>query len=383
MSADASDPNDWTLTVGCAVFGHVDADKSDGVKRLGYPSADGVAVDNTLDLGGLDGSATGPASSCAGRTAKMTSRARLGLRRSRGRVVACPMCSSRRRSRSQTQLLRQRAALRGASCGPPSRSRPPRPDTSRPTEGRRLPTWRNWPSRESADSALLAWTVVSEPRCPVLRACNRSAASAPHTSPTTMWSGRCRKAWRTRSRILTAPCGKPRASNRSQFGASIRSSRVSSMAAIRSSLGSSSMRAFRSVVLPLPVPPLTRMFQQVYNTRSASSRTFTASAPCSTSAPSRRVSQTAARCWRRTGWWMGRRSPRASLRPGAHPGWASWPGSGHRTSVLPCRRVRGKRHAWRFAVKKKRFSVKQITSALQQVARSVAATRSAINDPDP
>ncbi len=40
--------------------------------------------------------------------------------------------------------------------------------------------------RERADSALLAWMVVSEPPWPVLRACSRSAASPPLTSPTTM-----------------------------------------------------------------------------------------------------------------------------------------------------------------------------------------------------
>ena len=43
------------------------------------------------------------------------------------------------------------------------------------------------------------------------------------------------------------------------------------------------MRALRSVVLPLPVPPLTRIFRRVCNTRSASCRTCAGSAPCSTS----------------------------------------------------------------------------------------------------
>ena len=42
------------------------------------------------------------------------------------------------------------------------------------------------------------------------------------------------------------------------------------MATIRSSSGRSSMRALSSVVLPLPVPPLTRMFRRVCKTRSAS-----------------------------------------------------------------------------------------------------------------
>ena len=52
------------------------------------------------------------------------------------------------------------------------------------------------------------------------------------------------------------PLRHPRASNRTQCGRSMRSSKVSSMATIRSSSGSRSMSALRSVVLPLPVPPL-------------------------------------------------------------------------------------------------------------------------------
>ena len=40
--------------------------------------------------------------------------------------------------------------------------------------------------RDKALSALLACTVVSDPPWPVLRACSRSAASPPRTSPTTM-----------------------------------------------------------------------------------------------------------------------------------------------------------------------------------------------------
>ena len=57
--------------------------------------------------------------------------------------------------------------------------------------------------RDSAELALLACTVVSDPPWPVLSACSRSAASPPRTSPTTMWSGRWRSACRTRSRIDT------------------------------------------------------------------------------------------------------------------------------------------------------------------------------------
>ena len=69
--------------------------------------------------------------------------------------------------------------LRGASCGSPGRCRPPRPGRSRPTGDRRRPAFAQLAKQDRALSALFAWTVVSEPPCPVLRACNRSAASPP------------------------------------------------------------------------------------------------------------------------------------------------------------------------------------------------------------
>ena len=56
------------------------------------------------------------------------------------------------------------------------------------------------------------------------------------------------------------------------------------------------MSALRSVVLPLPVPPLTRIFRRVCNIRSAPCRTCAESAPCATrSAAEKPVSRTAAR----------------------------------------------------------------------------------------
>ena len=55
------------------------------------------------------------------------------------------------------------------------------------------------------------------------------------------------------------------ASNRTQFEWSMRSSSVSSIATMRSSTGSSSMRALSKVVLPDPVPPETRMLRRVIN----------------------------------------------------------------------------------------------------------------------
>ena len=79
---------------------------------------------------------------------------------------------------------------------------------------------------------------------------------------------------------MSAPCCNPRASNRMRFGESMRSSKVSSMATIRWSSGMRAMSTLSSVVLPLAVPPLTRILRRVCNTRSASSRMCAGSAPC-------------------------------------------------------------------------------------------------------
>ena len=59
--------------------------------------------------------------------------------------------------------------------------------------------------RDSASRGLLACTVVSEPSWPVFMAWSMSSASPPRTSPTTMRSGRMRRALRTRSRMVIAP----------------------------------------------------------------------------------------------------------------------------------------------------------------------------------
>ena len=135
--------------------------------------------------------------------------------------------------------------------------------------------------RESAERALLACTVVSDPPWPVFSACSRSAASPPLTSPTTMWSGRWRSAWRTRSRIDTGVPRTRRFPPRSAGSSSrsILSSSVSSMATIRSSSGRSSIRAFSSVVLPEPVPPETRMFRRDRSASRATRNTFSGRAP--------------------------------------------------------------------------------------------------------
>ena len=65
----------------------------------------------------------------------------------------------------------------------------------------------------------------------------------------------------SRSRIVTAPSCRPLASKRTQLARSMRSSKVSSIATMRSSTGSSSMRALSKVGLPDPVPPETRMLR--------------------------------------------------------------------------------------------------------------------------
>ena len=68
--------------------------------------------------------------------------------------------------------------------------------------------------RDRASRGVLAWTVVSEPSWPVFMACSMSRASSPRTSPTTMRSGRIRRAlttsWRWRMAPLPFDVGRPR-----------------------------------------------------------------------------------------------------------------------------------------------------------------------------
>ena len=59
-------------------------------------------------------------------------------------------------------------------------------------------------TRRRASAGPLAWQVDRHPPWPVFMACTMSSASAPRTSPTTMRSGRMRRAARTRSRTPTA-----------------------------------------------------------------------------------------------------------------------------------------------------------------------------------
>ncbi len=52
---------------------------------------------------------------------------------------------------------------------------------------------------------VLAWIVPIEPSWPVFIACSRSNTSGPRTSPTMMRSGRMRRQFLTRSRMVISP----------------------------------------------------------------------------------------------------------------------------------------------------------------------------------
>jgi hypothetical protein len=113
-------------------------------------------------------------------------------------------------------------------------------------------------SRRSAPSAVLAWMVPTPPGWPVPQALSRSSASLPRTSPIGMRSGRRRSDDFTRSESEATPS---LVRSATRFGAAHCSSRVSSISTTRSEVfATSASKAFVSVVLPVEVPPATRMF---------------------------------------------------------------------------------------------------------------------------
>ena len=59
--------------------------------------------------------------------------------------------------------------------------------------------------RDSASRGQLACSVPIEPSWPVFIACSRSKASGPRTSPTMIRSGRMRRQFLTRSRMVISP----------------------------------------------------------------------------------------------------------------------------------------------------------------------------------
>ena len=132
------------------------------------------------------------------------------------------------------------------------------------SQGRSRPKRTIITRRGTTSAGEFACRVVSEPSWPVFMACSMSAASAPRHSPTTMRSGRWRKALMTRSLMVTSPRPSAfamRASMRTTSGCSSkRSSAESSIVTMRSFFGISRESALSSVVLPPPVPPETAMF---------------------------------------------------------------------------------------------------------------------------
>ena len=122
-------------------------------------------------------------------------------------------------------------------------------------------------TREMASRAVLACTVVIDPSCPVFIADSMSSTSPPRHSPMTMRSGRIRSAFFTRSRARTSP--RPsmlggRVSRRTTCFCCICNSAASSMVTIRSPSGMNDDIAFSIVVLPVPVPPLIKMFNLAF-----------------------------------------------------------------------------------------------------------------------
>ncbi len=105
-----------------------------------------------------------------------------------------------------------------------------------------------------------------------------SSASPPRTSPTTMRSGRIRRALRNSVRVSIAPTPSTLAalvSSPTTFGCGSLSSAASSMVTMRSSAPIANARAFSVVVLPLDVPPDTRTLRR---SRTAPTRYAIASA---------------------------------------------------------------------------------------------------------
>ena len=126
-------------------------------------------------------------------------------------------------------------------------------------------SWMSCSRRRSAPIAEPAWSVPTPPGWPVPQAFRRSSASAPRTSPIGMRSGRSRSEERTRSDSEAAPS---LVRSATRFGAAHCSSRVSSISTTRSPvLATSASSALTSVVLPVEVPPATRMFLRVAHGR--------------------------------------------------------------------------------------------------------------------
>src|SRR6266849_3485011 len=120
-------------------------------------------------------------------------------------------------------------------------------------------------SRVSASRGLFAWIVDIEPSWPVFIACNMSNASSPRHSPMMIRSGRMRRAFFSRSRIVISPVPSRlagRVSSLPTCGCCSCSSAASSIVTVRSVLSIICDSALSRVVLPEPVPPEIRMLSR-------------------------------------------------------------------------------------------------------------------------
>ena len=155
---------------------------------------------------------------------------------------------------------RRRGRRRAGCARPPGAVRPPAASAS---------------IRAGTSAAELACTVPQPPACPVLSAASMSTTSAPRTSPTTSRSGRIRSAWRTSVRRVISPAPSMlggRASSPMTCGWSGRSSLESSTSTSRSPGSTRESSAASRVVLPVPVPPVTRKAQPGGDDRAPAAR---------------------------------------------------------------------------------------------------------------
>ena len=176
------------------------------------------------------------------------------------------MTSPSMRSTSVTWVIRREPSLSRLWCTITS--------TAEATCSRIARTGRSMPAistivsmRERVSRGPLECTVQSEPSWPVFMACSMSRAEESRISPTTMRSGRMRRAFLTRSRISTAPLPSMfdgRDSSRSTWSWCSCSSAASSMVTIRSSVGMNEDSTLRVVVLPEPVLPDTMTFSRPF-----------------------------------------------------------------------------------------------------------------------
>ena len=167
-----------------------------------------------------------------------------------------------------------------------------------------------------------------DPAWPLVIAWIMSRASPPRHSPTITRSGRIRRLFLKRSRIVTSPRPYRSAARDSRprtCGCFNWSSLDSSMTTMRRSAGMNSDITFRRLVLPLDVPPLIRRFFSVTMHSIRKSRASSLSVPLETRNPMSSACRANLRIVTTT--------PRLE-----HGGMATWTRdpSGNRASIIGC-----------------------------------------------